>query len=590
MNFQTFFQNSYLYLLWFSVGIQLVAIVVFNSTRATEAKKYVISALNGTLIYSIATLIHFLGSTEQALSIGVKVQHAVALMLSVTLFVTFCYVYNESISKGTSIFLGIVLVIMFLPVFGATKDGKGPFAWFFQKFEVVNVDGLSFVDIGFSPYRIFYLGLIGLFLFHQLVIFIKSFVIAHRYRYRIQHHFFYVAYIPQVLIMLDLIFDMYRQRIPLVPIACIIGTGATIFFIGKKKVSNLYDISRSEVINSLGNPLFIIDNRFFVRYANKAAKVLFPEYKSLKEDSYKRLKACIELQNLITPPIHETLTIDDGILKLGKLRFEFDVHRMGSERSLQGYVITLYDVTDQIAQTDFLEQQNIALSSTLRAMRNRSMGMRDKLVSGALQFVQEKHSPTADHMRRTSNYTFVIARELRRLGYYTDILTDSYMETLGQIAPIHDIGKIMVPTEILSKSNRTEEEQKVLNSHTVMGMQIVDRMIVNNPDDLFYRLAHEVTLYHHEWWNGNGSPNGLVENEIPLSARIIAVADVFDSLSARHAARGVYQFEKACEIVEDCSGKRFDPCVVDAFKSARQKLKELYDQMSLNVGNDGPDL
>jgi len=376
----------------------------------------------------------------------------------------------------------------------------------------------------------------------------------------------------------------HKIGVPVVPIASMVGATVSLVFVAKKKVTNLYDLSRSEVINSLKDPLFIIDNRFFVRYANNAAKVLFPEYKNLKDDSYKRLKASPELQNIIAPPIHETLGYEDDFLKIGKQIYEPDLHRMGTKKSLQGYVITLNDVTEQQTRNDFLEQQNIMLSSTLRMARNRAMAERDKLISGTMQFVWDRNPDAADHMRRTSNYTFVIARELRRMGVYIDILTDSYMETLGQVAPLHDIGKFLVPNELIDKKDLNDEELKTMQSHVMLGMQVIDRMILNNPDDLFYKLAHEVTLYHHEWWNGTGYPKGLVEEEIPLSARIVAVADVFDALSARHAHRNTYHFEEACGIVEGFSGRRFDPSVVVAFKNAKEKLRELYDQVFQSGG------
>ncbi|MBQ5383567.1 MAG: HD domain-containing protein [Treponema sp.] len=570
--------SAYLVVLWVSVAVQLLAVLSFSAGRATEAKKYLTSALNGTLIYSLAEVLHYMGYTPQALSLGLKIQHVEALLLAVTLFITFCQVYNEDLKQPVNILLMVFLLIMFFPVFGARPEGKSVFGWFYADVSIEEVNGALFMDIGFNTYRIVYYGAVVLFLLFQLIVFIKATLIANYHHYKLRHRFFYNAFIVQILILCDLIFEWYKYSIPVVPAACMICAIICTISIARRKFSNLYDVSRFDVFNATGNPMFIIDNRFFVRYANKAAKVLFPEYKKLDDNTYQRVKACIELQNIITPPLHENLVLDESILRIGNQIYEHDLHRMGNAKNHLGYIITLYDVTERQEHNSFLEKQNIALTANLRAFRNNAVGMRDKLVSGALQFVSDRSPSTASHMQRTSNYTFVIALELRRLGYYADILTDSYMETLGQVAPIHDIGKALLPEEILKKTVYTDDEIKIIKSHTILGMQIVDRLIVNNNDDMFYKLAREVTYYHHEWWNGNGHPNGLMGEEIPLSARIIAVADVFDGISARHASRNKYHFDEACGIIEEYSGRRFDPYVVEAFKNANKKLKELYDQ------------
>ncbi len=574
--------NIYTGLLWGAALFLLVAIVALTWGRASEAKKYVISALNGVLGYTLGTIIHVIGFSDRGITIGLKVQYVQTLFLVVTLFIIFCSVYNENVGKFSVGVLVVIVLVVTFPVLAATPGGTGVFGWFYGDFSTIDIDGVRFVNLRWTPYRIFFLCMAAMFLVMQFSVFMRACYLSHKNRYKIQHHFFYLAFIPQFIILLDLAFNLYTKRMPLVPAACVVGVIIALAFIKEKKVSNLYDISRIEVFNSLENPLFIIDNRFYVRYANRAAKVLFPEYKSLSEDSFSRKKACSELQNIIVPQIHEVLSPEDDIIRIGNMIFDYDLHRMGSEKSLLGYVITLHDITEETEHGDFLEKQNVALAASLKSLKSRSAAMRDKLISGAIQFVADHDSATAAHMRRVSNYTFVIARELRRMGVYTEILTDSYMETLGQVAPLHDVGKFLVPPDVLKRRDLTEEERSLLKSHTILGMQIVNRMIVSNPDDLFYRLAHEVTLYHHEWWNGTGQPNGLIEVEIPLSARIVAVADVFDSISSRHVARNRYQFEEACGIISEYSGKRFDPSVVAAFNSAKEKLREHYNQMFQN--------
>ncbi len=573
MNVLDLLQKIYPNILWTALVTQLICIIILASNRATEAQKYIISALNETLIYIIGCLIYCLGTSPVANSIGMKIRLTSVFFLTVSLYTTFHQVFNEKSHTPSTIIIAIIAIGLNIPVICAQKNGKEIFGTHYNKFNLLD-EGTSSSNV----FKTIYFSFILLFLLLQLIMFIKASSIARRHKYQIQKSFFFVAAASQILIFLDLVLECYKPGIPVAPVTCIVASIGCCILIRKNKISNLYDISRSEVINSLKDPLFIIDNRFYVRYANNIAKVLFPEYKSLKYDNYHRLKTCPELQNIITPPIHETL-VDEGFLKIGKQIYEPELHRMGTGKTLQGYVITLNDVTEQKTKNDFLEQQNLKLSSALRTIKNRNMAEHDKLISGLLQSLGDKNPEMAAHMRRTSNYTFVIARELRRTGYYTDILTDSYMETLGHVAPMHDIGKYMVPQMLLYRDDLTEEEKKSVQAHTILGMQIIDRFFVNNPDDLFYRLSHEVAQFHHEWWNGTGFPKNLIEEEIPLSARIVAVADVFDTLSAKHASRNTYHFDEAFDTITNFSGTRFDPLVVEAFNNAKDKLKELYDQM-----------
>lgn len=578
MDFSSLLHNSYLPLLWVSILTQLVSILMLVSGRATEAQKYILSALNETLVYNLGCAIHYMGYTMETLTIGIKIQYITMFFLNLALYTIFRQVYNEKNSRGFVIFLIVLGVVANIPMVGAAVDGEGIFSWFFAGYGLQEINGVKFIISSRTAFEIAYVCFAALFILLQLGVFIKSFFIAKMRKYENSVTFFYVALIPQIVIILDLFFGWYRKDIPVQPLICIIGSIHCVAMMNKGKVSNLYDASRRAIMNSMTDPLFIVDNRYYVRYANNAAKILFPEYRTLSDDSYNRLKACSELQDIITPPIHEVL-MENDFLVIGKNVYRHSLHRIGTTKYLQGYIITLEDVTEQKFRNDMLEEQNSKLSSLLKLRKNSAITAKDKMISGAMLFVKDKDPVTADHMRRTSNYTFVIAREMRRLGTYADILTDSYMETLGQVAPIHDLGKIMIPSEIKEKTELTDDERRTMRSHVMIGMQIVDRMIVNNQDDLFYRLAKEVTQYHHEWWDGSGYPNGLIREEIPLSARIVAVADVFDNISSRQASKDMHLFEEAFSMIEESSGKRFDPEVVEAVVSAKEKLKSLYDQM-----------
>ena len=143
-------------------------------------------------------------------------------------------------------------------------------------------------------------------------------------------------------------------------------------------------------------------------------------------------------------------------------------------------------------------------------------------------------------------------------------------------APLHDIGKIHVSDVILNKPARlTDEEFKEMQKHTTLGSKIIDRAIDMVPDSVYLKEAKNLSEYHHEKWNGKGYPYGISGEEIPLSARIMAVADVFDALVSRRSYKEPFSFEKAMDIIRTDAGTHFDPLVAEAFLGAEEEVRKV---------------
>jgi HD-GYP domain-containing protein (c-di-GMP phosphodiesterase class II) len=153
------------------------------------------------------------------------------------------------------------------------------------------------------------------------------------------------------------------------------------------------------------------------------------------------------------------------------------------------------------------------------------------------------------------------------------------METLCQVTPLHDVGKFLVPTELLQKTDLEPAQIQALQSHTVLGAQMIDRMIVNNYDDLYYRLSRAIALYHHENWDGSGYIQGLRGEEIPLSARIVAGANAFDNIAMKTEHYNSSNFEAIFKELEEEMKNKLDPLVLEAIINAKEQFKELYEQV-----------
>ncbi len=207
----------------------------------------------------------------------------------------------------------------------------------------------------------------------------------------------------------------------------------------------------------------------------------------------------------------------------------------------------------------------------------------DEMIMGFATLVENKDGSTGGHIKRTTMYVKLLAQELRRRGYYKEILTKDYMKNLCMAAPMHDIGKISVPDVILQKPGRlTEEEFEVIKNHTVSGGKIIQETFGNLGNEQYAQMAYEVARFHHEKWNGNGYPEGLKRKEIPLAARIMAIADVFDALSEKRCYKDAMPLEKCFEIIQEGSGQDFDPVLVEVFLDIREKVAEVYSENKIH--------
>lgn len=187
-------------------------------------------------------------------------------------------------------------------------------------------------------------------------------------------------------------------------------------------------------------------------------------------------------------------------------------------------------------------------------------------IEGMAELVESRDSSTGGHVKRTAIYVGMLARQLKKMGYCSDILSDQYIESLERFAPLHDIGKIIVPDAILLKPGKYEtEEFEAMKKHTIVGEQIVKNILKGTEADKDVALATEIAGSHHEKWDGTGYPRQLSGEDIPLAARIMAVADVYDALVSERCYKEAFEYDKACRIIEESSGTHFDPKIVEAF-------------------------
>lgn len=212
----------------------------------------------------------------------------------------------------------------------------------------------------------------------------------------------------------------------------------------------------------------------------------------------------------------------------------------------------------------------------IRQYSENVMRMQDGLIILMADMVENRDSDTGDHIQKTAEYVHIILRGLKRNEYYVDQLSPEYVEYVVKSAPLHDVGKIRISDAVLNKPGKlTPEEYEIMKTHATAGKEIIEKAISTVEGENYLTEALNMAAYHHERWDGKGYPEGLKGEEIPLSARVMAVADVFDALTSTRVYKPAFPLEEALKIIEEGKGTQFDPKCVEVFLEALPDIKNV---------------
>ena len=191
---------------------------------------------------------------------------------------------------------------------------------------------------------------------------------------------------------------------------------------------------------------------------------------------------------------------------------------------------------------------------------------RDLVIFSLAKLAESRDIETGAHLERMREYSRILAEELALMEHYRETIDGEYVNLIHLTSPLHDIGKVGIPDNILLKPGRlTEDEFEVMKQHVVIGGRTLDAAAKVRPDAEFLQIARDIAWSHHEWYNGEGYPEGLRGEQIPLCGRIVALADVYDALTTRRVYKQAFEHTHAKAIILEGRGTQFDPDVVDAF-------------------------
>lgn len=222
-----------------------------------------------------------------------------------------------------------------------------------------------------------------------------------------------------------------------------------------------------------------------------------------------------------------------------------------------------------------LENKVAEQALDIRHHSEQIMDIQNAVILGMANLIEERDGSTGHHVKNTQHYVKMLSQALLQRKMFPNILTEEYVSLLVKAAPLHDVGKIKITDLILQKPGKlSTEEFQIMKSHTRYGADIIEDILGDVEGEKYLGIARDVALYHHERWDGHGYPEGLRGNEIPLCARIMAIADVYDALSEdRVYHRGIKSIDTVLSIIEESGGTQFDPSITKVFLELKDQLE-----------------
>lgn len=343
----------------------------------------------------------------------------------------------------------------------------------------------------------------------------------------------------------------------------------------------LYDItdSAADSLVETGNTGFIsFDFRFNYLGSNGTAKKIFPEINELTVD--RTIMGRLNVSDTFLKWLGDFSRDNSKNTVYYKSREEIyciDINFLYDGKRRRGYQFFITDDTKNQQYIALIDSYNSDLREEVKQKTKHIVEMHDKLILGMAAMVESRDNSTGGHIRRTSDVVKILVDEMmkeNKLG-----LSEEFCRDIIKAAPMHDLGKIAVDDAILRKPGRfTDEEFEKMKAHAAEGAKIVHTILEGTDDMNFHIIAENVAHYHHERWDGSGYPEGLKGEEIPLEARIMAIADVYDALVSKRVYKEKMSYEKANEIIMDGMGKHFDKSLEPYYVSVRPLLEAYYDK------------
>lgn len=530
-----------------------------------------------TLIFAfvpIANLGYFLSYTAKnvdAAIVGIKMVYLGGCYIHLFQVYAIFHLCNLKIKKWIRMALLAFTTTIFIFVLTIGHNGL-----FYKEVSGEIVNGVMILNKNY--------GLIHTIYYVQLVLYMIFTLSATFYAIRkkndvSRHNIHYMLTFEIVCVLMFFAGKIFGLSIELMPAAYIICI--TFLLIICRRIV-LYDVTDTviDAIAMNGDTGFIsFDSKYNYLGSNNIAKEIFPALKQLKVDN-SALKNSSVNEEIVSKI--KAFSENKGENFFFKNHHD-KIYQININRLLDGdinsvFILYIQDDTKDQKYISLLNKFNDKLQDEVNSKTERIVQMHDNLIMSMATMVESRDNSTGGHIRRTSEVVSILIEEIIKDRSIDGLhLTSDFCHNLIKAAPMHDLGKISVPDAILQKPGKfTDEEFEKMKTHAAEGAKIVHEILKGTDDLQFHLMAENVAHYHHERWDGSGYPEGLKGEEIPLEARIMAVADVYDALVSKRVYKEAMTFEKADSIMMESFGKHFDKQLEKYYVAARARLESYY--------------
>lgn len=425
-------------------------------------------------------------------------------------------------------------------------------------------DGLPFLKLEPAFFgRIFRVILIGYVIAMYAVIFVSRKKNSSR---RIRQEFT-LSCIPSFILLEFVSEAIFRPKYTYLPITIALSILFLMFLIYYKNIFDIHDSAREIAFKNINAALITVNSKERFQDCNPLALQMFPELRGLSVN-----------ESLDTPRFDNVRRFlkneQQEIMYEGHI-FENKVHEVIEDGKVVGYVIWLNDVTGQRELVSFMKNYQLELEKLVDEKTRHIIEIQSRVMLGMSDIIESRDGNTGGHVKRTRDIVGLLTDAIRDDGVLT--VEDKFLQCVTGTAPMHDIGKLAISDSILQKPGKlTDEEYEIMKTHSARGAKMVDKVLDGIEDDDVIKISENIAHYHHERWDGKGYPDHLAGERIPLEARIMAIADVYDALVSKRCYKEPMSFEKADEIMQDSFGTFFDPGLKKYYDICRPQMEDYY--------------
>lgn len=507
--------------------------------------------------------------------IATKIMYVGACFLPALFFLSVCEVCRFEIKSQIKAIIFGIQVILF-----AFVCTIGYYDIYYKNIQFSIVDGVGYLAKEYGPTHIMYPLTLGAF-------FLASFVVSfYTLRFRKNAN---RKSITILLVVLGLSSSSYLIKLffaPIIdftPIVYIIMMTSAVVEIYR---NDIFDVVENEEVikEQLANVGFVtFDSQMRYRGSNTFALSVFPELrdKPIGEkitNPPAALKLALDKIQLFLEgrkSINDNCRVEGENFKIGDRTYSTVIHSLQNfSKRCVGAMLEIRDITEHVRMMELTASYNDKLEREVIEKTSQIRSIQERTILGMAQMVESRDLSTGGHIKRTSAVVKIFSKKLLEadMGF-----TEHFLHLVIRSAPMHDLGKIGVDDAVLRKQGKfTDEEYEKMKKHSEVGGKMVTDILAGVEEPDFVKVAFNVANFHHEKVNGKGYPMGLVGEMIPIEARIMALADVFDALVSKRCYKDAFTYDKAFSIITEDSGTHFDPKLVPIFVSCREELEEYY--------------